>query len=108
MSCRRVSLSSSNSENVQLISRASTTFQKYSKYLENTTDGKVKWLGDLNELKQLMFDIFGNNGKWSSPGGSAKAFRNDKTTITWYTNKRSLLFQGQLGNILKTQILNLH
>ena len=45
---------------------------------------------------------------WSSPGGSAKAFRNDKITITWYTNKRSLLFQGQLGKILKAQILNLY
>lgn len=108
MASRRVSLSSSNSENVQQISRASTAFLKYSKYLENSTDGKVKWLGDLKELKQLISDIFGDDGKWSSPGGSTKAFRNDKITITWYVNKKSLLFQGQLGNILKTQILNLN
>ena len=54
-------------------------------------------LGDIKELKQFVFDIL-----------SAKAFRNDQITITWYVNKKTLLFQGQMGNTLKAQIVNLH
>lgn len=54
-----------------------------------------------------MNDIVGDYGKLSSPGGKSKAFRNDKITITWYSNKKTLLFQGQTGNILREQIVNL-
>ena len=45
--------------------------------------------------------MFGNDGKWSSTGGSGKSFRNDRLCITWYANKKSLLFQRELGDRLK-------
>ena len=79
---------------------------KYKEYFQVQPDKKIKWLGNFDELKCLIFDLFGVDGKWSSPRGTAKAFRNDKITITWYTNKKSLLFQGQEGNRLKEVILN--
>ncbi|CAB3996074.1 Hypothetical predicted protein, partial [Paramuricea clavata] len=79
---------------------------KYKEYFQVQPDKKIKWLGNFDELKCLIFDLFGADGKWSSPRGSAKAFRNDKITITYYTNKKSLLFQGQEGNRLKEVILN--
>ena len=79
---------------------------KYKECFQVQPDKKIKWLGNFDELKCLIFDLFGVDGKWSSPRGSAKAFRNDKITITYYTNKKSLLFQGQEGNRLKEVILN--
>ena len=39
-------------------------------------------------------------------GGSAKAFRNERIELTWYANKKSLLFQGILGNKLKESMIN--
>ena len=47
------------------------------------------------------------DGKWRSPGGKAKSFRNDHIAITWYSDKKTLLFQGRIGNRLKERILNL-
>ena len=79
---------------------------KYKEYFQVHPDKKIKWLGSFEELKCLIFDLFGVDGKWSSPRGTAKTFRNDKITITWYANKKSLLFQGQEGNRLKAVILN--
>lgn len=105
----RVSPSSGlTSENVQQITQAFKVLPKYKEYLTNSDDGKVKWMGNLEELKRFVFDIFGEDGKWSSPGGSAKAFHNKKITITWYANKKTMLFQGQMGNMLKTHILKLN
>ena len=79
---------------------------KYKEYFQVHPDKKIKRLGSFEELKCLIFDLFGVDGKWSSWRGTAKTFRNDKITITWYANKKSLLFQGQEGNRLKAAILN--
>ena len=65
----------------------------------------MKWLGNLESLKAFVFALFGEDGKWSSPGGSAKSFRNESVTITWYANKRSLLFNGVLGDTLRDRII---
>ncbi|CAB4042007.1 Hypothetical predicted protein [Paramuricea clavata] len=68
-------------------------WQKYGKYLECCEDRRVKWLGDLTYLKDFVSSLYGNVGKWNSPGGAAKCFRHDQICLTWYANKKSLLFQ---------------
>ena len=77
----------------------------YKDYYECNVDGRIKWLGNLDELKKFVFSLLGD-GKWRSPGGSAKAFRNERIELTWYANKKSLLFQGILGNKLKESMIN--
>ena len=52
---------------------------------------KVKWMGNLDSLKRLIIDLVGDDGRWSSPGGAAKAFRNDNLSVTWYSNKNNNL-----------------
>lgn len=84
---------SDETKQIQPNSNALDILVKYKNHLEHKEDGKVKWLGDLERLKCFVFDLFGE-GKWSSPGGSAKSFRNDLVVITWYGKKNSLLFQG--------------
>ena len=81
-------------------------WQKYGKYIECCEDRRVKWLGDLTYLKDFVSSLYGDVGKWNSPGGSAKSFRHDQICLTWYANKKSLLFQGEEGNKLKDLIIN--
>ncbi|CAB4026913.1 Hypothetical predicted protein [Paramuricea clavata] len=78
---------------------------KYIEYVEyNKNNDRIRWTGDFEKLKNFVSDLFGNDGKWSSPGGSAKS---DRLTITWYANKKSLLFQCELGDKLKDLVINL-
>ena len=81
-------------------------WQKYGKYIECCEDRRVKWLGDLTYLKDFVSSLYGDIGKWNSPGGSAKSFRHEQFCLTWYANKKSLLFQGEEGNKLKDLIIN--
>ena len=81
-------------------------WQKYGKYIECCEDRRVKWLGDLTYLKDFVSSLYGDVGKWNSPGGSAKSFRHEQFCLTWYANKKSLLFQGEEGNKLKDLIIN--
>lgn len=99
---------SDDNSKVQLINRVYTTLQsgKHKENLQLNSDGKVKWLGQLDDLKQFVEDILNDSGKWISPGGKAKSFRNENITITWYSDKKTLLFQGQIGATLKEQIVN--
>ena len=65
-------------------------------------DSKLKWRGDLESLKRFIADDLNLSGKWSSPGGDARAFTNeneistegDIVKIKWYQGKKTLLFQG--------------
>jgi hypothetical protein len=45
----------------------------FKEFIECSNDGKVKWLSNLNDLKAFMSALFGDVGKWSSPGGGAKS-----------------------------------
>ena len=81
-------------------------WQKYGKYIECCEDRRVKWLGDLTYLKDFVSSLYGDVGKWNSPGGSAKSFRHDQICLTWYANKKSLFFRGEEGNKLKDLIIN--
>ena len=66
---------------------------------------KFKWFGDFDQLKKFVQKL-GLQGEWSSPGGSAKKFSFDLVTLTWYSNKNSLLLQGKYGELLKDAHLN--
>ena len=45
----------------------------YKDYYECNVDGRIKWLGNLDELKKFVFSLLGD-GKWRSPGGKRKGF----------------------------------
>ena len=47
---------------------------------------RIKWLGDLENLKHFMAELFDAEGVWSSPGGSAKVFLYDDIKLTWYAD----------------------
>ena len=96
---------STNSDDLQTF-HVPNVLNKYKENLSNDS-GKVKWLGTLEDLKKFVSDMFDGDGKWRSPGGKAKSFRNDHIAITWYSDKKTLLFQGRIGNRLKERILNL-
>lgn len=51
--------------------------------------------------------MFGKDGEWSSPGGSAKSFQNNRVHIAWYANKKSLLFQCERGDKIKDLVVNI-
>ena len=65
-------------------------------------DGKkLKWLNDLAEFFQ---DSLAIKGKWTSPSGSAKRFKeqNSLLTVNWYYKKQgTILLQGPEANSLK-------
>ena len=106
MAVGRVSCSSYENQIKQLQVTFSHTLLKYEGYIEYTNDNKVKWSGGLVKLKSFVVDLFGDEGKWSSPGGSAKLFQSNWISITWYANTESILFQGELGIKLKELIEN--
>jgi hypothetical protein len=71
---------------------------KYKQYLEYDKDSnKVKWTGDLVNLKCFVAELFGDEGKWISPSGNAKSFRGNQISITWYPHKKSLIIHGDVG-----------
>lgn len=76
------------------------TLRLIKEYIQYSSDGEVKWLSNLDNLKPFMFALFGDVGKWSSPGGSDKSCRHDSITITWYAHKKVLTCQSQVGNVL--------
>jgi hypothetical protein len=58
-------------------------------------DGKrLKWNNNFGELQKFLKNIVGLNGKWTSPGGNSKKFKNSNSdlTITWYYGKQKTLF----------------
>ena len=65
---------------------------------------KFKWFSDFDQLKEFVEEL-GLQGEWVSPGGSAKKFSCDLVTLTWYSNRKSLLLQGKYGELLKKNLL---
>ncbi|CAB4005809.1 hypothetical protein BSL78_29534 [Paramuricea clavata] len=87
--------------------KLSEVYFMFKEFIECSSDGKVKWLGNLNDLKAFMSALFGDVGKWSSPGGGAKSYRNDLISINWYIHKKALIFHDQLGIVLKNKLIDL-
>ena len=72
----------SEGQNNHVITPFSEVLSKHINNLELSVQGKVKWMGNLDSLKRLIIDLVGDDGRWSSPGGVAKAFRNDNLSVT--------------------------
>lgn len=80
---------------------------KYAEKLESSNDNKIRWFGTFDEIKVFVADLLNESGKWSSPGGKSKVYRSDKITITWYSDRHTLLFQGKLGANTKQYVCDL-
>ena len=71
--------------------------------LHNTSlivdNGKLKWIGSYEELKDFVKRVLELTGKWSSPGGYLKLFTeaSQAIVIRYYTNTDSFLVQGLKG-----------
>ena len=71
---------------------------------------RLKWTSDFPSLKNFVENCLQQQGKWSSPGGNTKQFKNctDKLIITWYHKKQfTLSLQGQDGPVLKEKLVKL-
>ena len=69
---------------------------------------RLKWVSDLGSLKQITLDVFGLEGKWTSPGSQSKRFTcsNADLILTWYPGKQnSLSFQGKDGYTLRDKCI---
>ena len=70
---------------------------------------RLKWTGDLLELKRIVRELWGLEGKWSSPGGQSKKFSstNSDLVLTWHKGKlNSVLFKGRDGVLVRDQRIN--
>ena len=76
-------------------------------------NGKRKWNGSYEGLKDFVDKTLGLKGSWSSPGGYLKLFceASESIVIRHYTNTASFLVQGQKGelftNILMHKLSNI-
>jgi hypothetical protein len=75
--------------------------------LSMTDKGKYKWSGSFEELKKLLNQELGYETNWSSPGGDAKKFQNEKLTIRWYADSSSLIIKGDDSSVLKEKLASL-
>ncbi|CAB4011671.1 Hypothetical predicted protein, partial [Paramuricea clavata] len=64
-------------------------------------EGKLKWLGSLEDLKLFIESSLRIDGRWSSPGGNAKKFTlksvepDQQFGFVWYCRKQNtIVFQG--------------
>jgi hypothetical protein len=64
-------------------------------------EGKLKWLGSLDDLKLFIEYSLRIDGRWSSPGGNAKKFTlksvepDQQFGFVWYCRKKNtIVFQG--------------
>ena len=85
-------------------------FLPYKENVDLTYDGKrLQWNKSFEDLKKVIANVVGMNGKWTSPGGNSKKLFDNKSniTITWhYGKQRTLLFQGKDGYVLKNFLIN--
>ena len=84
-----------------------TVFSKFKDYLTSNANGRIKWLGDLENLKHFMAELFDAEGVWSLPGGSAKVFLYDDIKLTWYADNNSIIFKGVKGQILERSVISM-
>ena len=84
-----------------------TVFSNFKDYLTSNTNGRIKWLGDIENLKHFMAELFDAEGVWSSPGGSAKVFLYDDIKLTWYADNNSIIFKGVKGKILERSVISM-
>ena len=69
---------------------------------------RLKWTGDLSELNRIVREVWGLEGKWSSPGGQSKKFSstNCDFILTWRKGKaKSMLFKGKDGALVRDRCI---
>ena len=69
---------------------------------------RLKWTGDLLELKRIVREVWGFEGKWSSPGGQSKKLSSTSSdlVLTWHKGKlKSVLFKGGDGVLVRDQCI---
>ena len=73
-------------------------------------NGKLKWNGSYEGLKDFVDKTLGLKGSWSSPGGYLKLFReaSESIVIRHYTNTASFLVQGQKGELFTNILMHKH
>ena len=87
--------------------------EDWSKLEKLVYDGKrLKWIGDLEDLRNFIECFVGLKGKWRSPGGSTKQFTtcDMDLNISWYANKQnsnSLTFSGEDSDLLRGRLVQL-
>ena len=74
------------------------------KYLTISAKGKFKWRGNFQGLQDLINQQLGLQTEWSTPGGDAKKFENDKIAIRWYPNTSSLTIKGADSSKLQDKL----
>ena len=81
--------------------------EKYAEKLDCSDGVKIRWLGGIVELQGFVSDLLDEPGKWNSPCGEAKSYRNSKIEMTWYYDRKTLLFKGNSGANIKEYVRNL-
>lgn len=85
--------------------------EDWSKLEKLVYDGKrLKWIGDLEGLRDFIECFVGLKGKWRSPGGSTKQFTtcDMDLNISWYAKKQnSLTFSGEDSDLLRDRLVQL-
>jgi hypothetical protein len=69
---------------------------------------RLKWLDDLENVKRIVCQVWGLEGKWSSPGGQTKkcTSTNADLVLTWYKGKQNTLnFQGKDGDLVRDRCI---
>ena len=74
------------------------------KDLTISAKGKFKWSGNFQGLQEMINQQLGLQTKWSTPGGDAKKFENDKLVIRWYPESSSLTIKGTDSSTLKGKL----
>ena len=81
----------------------SQTFLNFKKSLFVTTRGSIKWVCNLDSLKEFVDDLLSTESKWQSRGGY-KQYECPSLVIRWYTANKSLTFNGSKSEDLKIKI----
>ena len=75
-------------------------------------DSKLRWTGDLEELKYFVANELNLTGKWTSLGGDVKAFSNDNDSVAedeiikikWSQGKKILIILGSKSQEMEGKI----
>ena len=73
--------------------------------LSVSEDGKLKWFGSFEELKDLVSNSIMLTGKWSAPSRDCKLFKAENVEIRWYSKTKTLTNKGDKAEELKAKIM---
>ncbi|CAB4013813.1 Hypothetical predicted protein [Paramuricea clavata] len=70
-----------------------------------SNNGRLKWLGSFEELKDIVSNPIMLTGKWAGPGGDCKLFEAENTEIRWYSKTKTLTVKGDKADEFKAKIM---